>query len=120
MKTIRSCSGLPEPRWDATDDQLSKTKFLVYKEKHSSNSPAYGGDCFFVVNKIFFDEKFTVYENGSETITNPHIVVYTASSGEIDGRLQILHGDFVEVHDDEREARIQAGRLNDISKIMES
>lgn len=76
------------------------------------------------MTKVFDDEKYTVFDErrfeqeGVKAISpKPHIAISKIIGGAV---VNTVYGDFVSEHEEEREARIAVGRMNDIWRIMES
>lgn len=87
-------------------------KHIVYRELgNHAGSP-------YQLSKIFDDETFEICEKQEAddgTSVSPHIIVRR------DGhQVNLLSGDFIEAYDDERKARVEMGRLNDVNQIMEA
>lgn len=93
-------------------------KHIVYR----MNEEASNG-CPYNITKTFDGETFKQYdeqtfENGGvkAIIPKPHIVICNSDGAQVN----VIQGQFVEDFESEREARIHAGRLNDINQLMES
>jgi hypothetical protein len=97
-----------------------KKKYLVYRLPDGTDPAAAP----YQLTKVFDDEYYEVlqdehFERGGvkAIIPKPHIIIKKIIGGTA---VNTVYGEFVSEHEDEREARIAMGHMNDIHQIMES